>query len=350
MTSKKTAGEGAPGPFTVELDEELLREAVAAVDAYSPKRRRPASEAAPRPAPPAAATGVVELEQEIEIAIPSTSPPGPAAEPEAYSEPAQVRGLDLAAMAREWDRMVAELERARQERDAARQRIEHELRERTRQAVRLKRMTEQNEQLQGALHAAEEARRSAEAETIRVRDEARGAQEAATRLRERLRRGEEEARLYGHAAAILAILPIAENLDRASQHAFTSPDQVGTGLQMIQRQLADALTRVGVRRIDASVGAPFQPALHEAVIQVSLEGFKPGTVAAELQPGYTLNGRLLRAARVSIVAPPVAESAAGALSEGELIALSDDSQAAPTRDTSEPAGPGESTAGQESAE
>jgi molecular chaperone GrpE len=59
------------------------------------------------------------------------------------------------------------------------------------------------------------------------------------------------------------------------------------------------LERFGVRRIEA-LGAPFDPSLHEAMAEIEDSEHPPGTVARVLEDGYTLNGRLLRPARVVV--------------------------------------------------
>ena len=67
-----------------------------------------------------------------------------------------------------------------------------------------------------------------------------------------------------------------------------------------------------MRPIDA-VGRPFDPALHEAVCFVPAPGKPEYTVAEEFRRGYTINGRVLRTSKVSVVSrpgPPAAEEKA----------------------------------------
>lgn len=329
MTPKKSPSGTAAGPYILELDEALLNEAVAAVEQHTSKRLRPAKELPTRGFRPPSAQRPPEPEVEIEIPVSGPAPDASEREEESTEEP----GLDLGKMAVEWDKLVAELGQVRMERDAARRQAETEARERARVAQRVKRLTEQLEQAQDAIHRAEEARRNAEQETGKARDEVRTSLEGVTRMRDRLRRAEEEQKTFGHAPVILGLLPVIENLERAANHAESTPERVSEGLKMILDQLNTALAKVGVQRVDASTGVPFQPAHHEAVIHVPLAGVTPGTVAAELQPGYTLHGRLIRPARVSVAAPapvePTPRKARGA-AEDEILALSDDVSVLPT--------------------
>jgi molecular chaperone GrpE len=111
--------------------------------------------------------------------------------------------------------------------------------------------------------------------------------------------GEELAR-YGAAALLQALLPALDNLDRAASHI---PDDAGDGLaeglRLTVKQLEQALASQGIRRI-ASVGEPFDPRLHNAVLTVTADGAQPGTVVAVLAPGYLIHDRVVRPAQVSV--------------------------------------------------
>jgi molecular chaperone GrpE len=61
----------------------------------------------------------------------------------------------------------------------------------------------------------------------------------------------------------------------------------------------DSLGREGIARV-ATVGQPFDPSVHEAIQQVETADHAPGTVLAEVQPGYTQGDRLVRAAMVVV--------------------------------------------------
>jgi molecular chaperone GrpE len=59
------------------------------------------------------------------------------------------------------------------------------------------------------------------------------------------------------------------------------------------------------------VGQPFDPSVHEAIQQVETADHAPGTVLAEVQPGYTQGDRLMRAAMVVVAKPKGGDGAAG---------------------------------------
>lgn len=318
-----------PGPYLIEFDEALLAEAVAAVEAHRPRRE------SSTPVPPT-------VDIDVEIPEPPTVLPRdhgavpPEEEEDSTSEP----GINMATMAAEWARMNAELDRlkvelvkARAERDAAVQRADNESKERIRIAARVKRMSDQAQESLIAASAAREAHRTAEANAKLAQEAVSRSEDATGRMKERLRRQEEETRLYGHTPTVIELLPVLENLERATHTRDSSLATLRDGVKIVHDQFRSALARVGVTRIEANRGMLFQPALHEAVIHVAVSDALPGTVVAELQPGYMLNGRLLRPARVSVAAatgagayeapPPVAPSRPS-LSEGDALALPDD--------------------------
>lgn len=101
------------------------------------------------------------------------------------------------------------------------------------------------------------------------------------------------------------LLPVVDNLERAiltSQKA-TEVSQVLTGVEMIFRQMLDALNRAGVAPMEAK-GQPFDPNLHEAIASLETAEVPDQTVIEEFQKGYYLNGKVLRHARVQISSNP----------------------------------------------
>lgn len=97
------------------------------------------------------------------------------------------------------------------------------------------------------------------------------------------------------------LLPVFDNLERASSHAGTATDTkaLADGISMVQRQFIDVLGKLGIERIQ-SAGQPFDPAVHEAVQHLETSDFAPGVVAAELQAGYRSGDRVLRPALVVV--------------------------------------------------
>ena len=179
----------------------------------------------------------------------------------------------------------------------------HERRRATGIAVRLKERVQRSEQL---VANARSGRAAAEARVEEL-DAAIARMEAEReRLRERRRRELEDARQHGLAPTLKELLPVLDHLEMAVAHASAEPDKLVEGVRMIVGQFGRALEARGVDRVDASAGTPFDPERHEALQRVESAAHPPGSVLDELRAGYTLNGRLLRAARVTVVAPPAA--------------------------------------------
>jgi molecular chaperone GrpE len=129
-------------------------------------------------------------------------------------------------------------------------------------------------------------------------------------FRKRTRRELEDARRGGREDLLRAILPVFDNLERAIQSAGRATDvkSLAEGLSMVQRQFVDSLGREGISRVP-TVGHAFDPAVHEAIQQVETADHAPGTVLAEVQPGYILGDRLVRAAMVVVAKPRSGEGA-----------------------------------------
>ncbi|MDH3665213.1 MAG: nucleotide exchange factor GrpE, partial [Alphaproteobacteria bacterium] len=80
------------------------------------------------------------------------------------------------------------------------------------------------------------------------------------------------------------------------------------GSKATLKLLAVTLERFGVSEVDPE-GEPFDPELHEAMTVQPSADVEPGSVLTVVQKGYSLNGRLLRPARVVVAAEPVEEGA-----------------------------------------
>lgn len=116
----------------------------------------------------------------------------------------------------------------------------------------------------------------------------------------RKRADREKADFYKYALAgvLKDLLPVLDNFDRSLEHAEEG-DDFHKGVLLIYKQMWDVLQRHGLRPIDQA-GVPFDPKLHEAVVQEENPSVPSQTVTAILQKGYFLNGRLLRPALVKV--------------------------------------------------
>ncbi len=150
----------------------------------------------------------------------------------------------------------------------------------------------------------------AKAETAKMKDQWIRTAADFDNFRKRARRDLDDARRAGREDLLKELLPVFDNLERAMQSAqrATEVKAVTDGLAMIQKQFNDTLPRLGIARV-ATIGQPFDPTVHEAIQQVETSDHPPGTVVAEVQPGYLQGDRLVRAAMV-VVAKPKGEQPA----------------------------------------
>jgi molecular chaperone GrpE len=123
-------------------------------------------------------------------------------------------------------------------------------------------------------------------------------------FRKRLERSHTELARSSKKALFTKALGVLDNLDRAIQFEDTArqdPESLVKGLRLTYWQLKDLLAGEGVKPIE-SLGAAFDPRLHEA-IDVDVTGSAaPGMVTSELQKGYYYQDEVLRPAKVRVAA------------------------------------------------
>jgi len=125
-------------------------------------------------------------------------------------------------------------------------------------------------------------------------------------FRKRSKRDLEDAQKRARESAIREFLPIIDNLERAVAASGSAKDveAVVEGVRMVLHSFNEIAARVDLQRVP-SIGATFDPNVHEAVQQLPTAEHAPGAIVAEVVPGYTIGDRLLRAALVVVaVAPP----------------------------------------------
>ncbi len=105
-----------------------------------------------------------------------------------------------------------------------------------------------------------------------------------------------------------AVLPFVDNLERAVSHAEKVSDTgvLIEGVRLTIQQLLQTLKKFGLSTFE-SVGKPFDPTVHEAMLVVETDKHEPNQVVEEFQKGYLLNDRLLRPATVSVSKTPEKE-------------------------------------------
>jgi molecular chaperone GrpE len=125
-------------------------------------------------------------------------------------------------------------------------------------------------------------------------------------IRKRAQRDIENASRYGLEKFAQELIPVKDSLDLAVQNAGKSDAAaLVEGQAATQRLLARAFERIGVTVLDP-LGAPFDANQHEAMAMQDSATAEPNSVLAVVQLGYSLNGRLLRPARVVIARTPAA--------------------------------------------
>lgn len=124
-------------------------------------------------------------------------------------------------------------------------------------------------------------------------------------FRKRTRKEIEDVRVYAVAGLLRDLLEILDNFERAVISLGESAGQEGeldslrNGVGLIHQRFRDILMSQGLERIEAA-GTEFDPALHEAILQVEKEGTAPGQIAEVVQPGYRLKDLVIRPCRVIV--------------------------------------------------
>lgn len=113
-------------------------------------------------------------------------------------------------------------------------------------------------------------------------------------------------RLYEHQAGeerervLRDVLPLADNLERASAHADGDDDALRQGMELTLRAFNEVLSRHGVRPVRPQPGEAFDPQWHEAIALLPGDGLEAGSIAHVQETGYALGEKLLRPARVVV--------------------------------------------------
>jgi len=117
--------------------------------------------------------------------------------------------------------------------------------------------------------------------------------------RKRAAREQQEFRDFATADAIRALLPVFDSFERALKAPASQLDEFRGGIELIYKQLQDALAKLAVRPV-AAKGETFDPRVHEAIEMVETTEVPDQQVIDELQRGYKLKDRLLRPAMVRV--------------------------------------------------
>lgn len=103
---------------------------------------------------------------------------------------------------------------------------------------------------------------------------------------------------YAKAGLIKQLLPILDNIDRASKVEKDTPDYI-KGIEMIVKQFESISGNLGIVEV-ANIGDTFNPEMHEAVMHIEDENFGENVIAEVLQKGYKIGDTVIRAAMVKV--------------------------------------------------
>ena len=120
-------------------------------------------------------------------------------------------------------------------------------------------------------------------------------------FRRRTLKEKEELAQYATSKLVTELLPVMDNFERALATAPANPEfeAFSKGVNMIFRQLEGVLKNEGLSAME-SVGQPFNPEYHQAIMQVESEEHEEGIVTEEVQKGYLLKDKVLRPAMVKV--------------------------------------------------
>ncbi|MEN3333560.1 MAG: molecular chaperone GrpE [Blastocatellia bacterium] len=124
--------------------------------------------------------------------------------------------------------------------------------------------------------------------------------------RRRVDRERAETYARSRAEVVLELLPVIDNFERALaslEHSGNDAKNLRQGIELIHRQLNDALAKFGLEPVE-SLGLAFDPNVHEAVSAEPSSEHEENTVIAEFERGYRLGEKLLRPAKVKVASTP----------------------------------------------
>ena len=141
----------------------------------------------------------------------------------------------------------------------------------------------------------------AEAET-RERDSVLRIKAEMENLRRRTELDVEKAHKFALEKFVNELLPVIDSLDRALEVANKDNDAMAAmveGIELTRKSMLDVVAKFGVQVV-ADIDVPMDPNVHQAIAMVESDEVAAGNVLMVMQKGYTLNGRTIRAAMVSV--------------------------------------------------
>lgn len=117
--------------------------------------------------------------------------------------------------------------------------------------------------------------------------------------RKRLTKETEDKVRFANQAVVKDFLPVMDNIEMALQHAEEG-SPLREGIELTIKSFKDALSKHGVKEVDAEIGTIFDPAVHEAIMMDNNTEYENNAVTLCVQKGYLLNDRVIRPAKVKV--------------------------------------------------
>lgn len=164
-----------------------------------------------------------------------------------------------------------------------------------------------DEQAQGgeALDVRDEIIAKLKDENDSLKDAMMRAMAEAQNIRRRTQEQMANDRKYATEGLVRELIPVLDNFGRtlAAVSSGASAEKIAEGVAQIEKQMLKALESANVVRIE-SVGQPFDPEKHEALVTVETDEYPDETVVDELEAGYMIHDRVVRPARVRVSKKP----------------------------------------------
>lgn len=150
---------------------------------------------------------------------------------------------------------------------------------------------------------ADDALNALEKQATQYQDEAIRARAEVENMRRRMEQEVAKSRKFGIERIVAELIPVEDSLTRGlGDEKHNDIDGLRKGMELTLELLNKVLKNNGVETITPEIGEPFNPLLHEAMSTQKDPDAEPHVILQVLQKGYTLNGRLIRAAMVIVSA------------------------------------------------
>jgi molecular chaperone GrpE len=137
------------------------------------------------------------------------------------------------------------------------------------------------------------------AEIERLQDQTLRRQAELANYRRRVQKEQADLAVVAQARLLAGLAPVIDDFERAVETESTDARAYHEGMEAILRGVHKVLEQIGVERLEPR-GEPFDPRYHEAIARHETDEVPPGQVLEVLQPGYRLEGRLVRPATVVV--------------------------------------------------